>query len=135
MNPTKVRRVLWLDCGGGLAVGNAMFALSDWGREFFGMSAGLYFGIATANLLYGLFALSLALRSHRPRGLLTALAVANATWGVLCLGALPFLFGQVSIFGAGHVLAEGLFVLWLARVEWEHRDLLVHRDASVETRT
>lgn len=104
-----------------------MGLFSVWLREFFGMTEGLFFTIAAANLIYGLFSLSLTLRRHRPPVLIATLAAANAAWGVLCLGALPFLIGRVSIFGAAHVLAEGLFVLWLARMEWRHRHLLESR--------
>lgn len=107
-----------------------MGLLSDWLRELFGMPAALYWTIATANLVYGLFSLSQVLRRRRPPVLIATLVAANATWGVLCLGALPFLIGRVSIFGAAHVLGEGLFVLWLARMEWRHRRSLEHRAAE-----
>lgn len=64
---------------------------------------------------------------RRPADLLKSLIMANATWGLLCLGALPFRLSGVSIFGAAHVLAEGFFVLWLARMERQFRDLLEWR--------
>ena len=119
-----MRRLLWLDCGGGLLVGGAMLILSGWLLPIYGMPPFLYYGVAGANLAYGCFSLSLALRMNRSIRLVTALAMANGAWGVFCLGAAALFYDRVSLLGWGHLVLEGGFVLWLGWTEWRFRYLL-----------
>ncbi len=94
----------------------------------FQFPAPLYYTIAAANLSYGTFSLALALRSRRRIGFISALAIANAIWGVICLVIAVSIFGRASIFGMMHVLAECALVLWLAHMEWTHRTLIAKND-------
>lgn len=121
MKRIKPHQILRLDYGGGLIVGLLLLALAGWLRGLFAMPPLLYFGIAGANLAYGCFSLWIARRPARPVALVATLAGANAIWGILCGLAVVFLRDAMSIWGLAHVLAEGLFVFWLAGMEWRHR--------------
>jgi hypothetical protein len=117
----SVRALLWIDCAGGLAVGAALFGFAAWLAPLFRLPDPLYHVIAAANVGYGIFSLSLALRRRRPVALIATLAVANALWGGVCLIAAASLLGRASIFGLAHILAEGAVVFCLAQMEWRHR--------------
>ena len=119
-----MRHLLWLDCAGGLLVGSAMLILSGWLLPLYRMPALLYYGIAVANLAYGCFSLSVALRKNRPIGVVAVLAMANGAWGIFCLAAAPLFYGQLSLLGLGHLVLEAGFVLWLGWTEWRFRHLL-----------
>jgi hypothetical protein len=118
------RYLLWIDCVGALLVGAGMFALSGWLTELYQLPALVVTAIATANVAYGCFSLSLALRVKRPRAMITLLVLANAAWAVTCcVGAVMF-WHEASIFGIAQFLLEGAYVGYLARLEWIHRDQL-----------
>jgi hypothetical protein len=115
------RYILWVDSLAGLAVGLGMFALASLLRGIYGMPLGVYYGIAIANVVYGLYSLSLALRRRRSHLSIQVLAVMNATWAGTCVVAIIALFGKVGWLGLGHIGMEGLFVSWLAWMEWKSR--------------
>lgn len=118
------RSVLWVDCCGGLAVGLAMFAVSEWLSDLYRLPREVVLGIATANVAYGCFSLWLAIRATRPVRLIMLLALANAAWAALCGVAAIALWGKASAFGLAQFVLEALFVGWLAQLEWRQRNLL-----------
>lgn len=118
------RHILWLDCGGGLLVGSAMLILSGWLLPLYRMPALLYDLVAGTNLAYGCSSLFLALSPRRASRAVAALAMANGIWGMLCLALALWYMGQVTIFGLGHFVLEGGFVIWLGWSEWRDRHLL-----------
>jgi hypothetical protein len=121
MAAIPIRFILWLDCGGGLLVGTLMWALGGWLQPLFRLPPALYTGVTAANLAYGAFALVIALHRRRSVRHVATLAVANALWGCVCLAAVIAVAGRASVFGLGHLIAEGAFVVWLAGTEWRHR--------------
>lgn len=123
---TSKLSLLHLDSSAALLVGIGMLVLAGYLRELYGMSGGLYSTIALANIGYGLYSLSLVLRSRRSRSAILALVVANGTWAVLCAAGVIVLAitEQASVFGIAHVVAEGVFVGGLAVAEWRSRERL-----------
>ena len=102
-------------------MGLLMLVFADFLSGLFRFPGALYGVITAANLGYGVFALCLATWRKRPVILVSALAIANALWGVLCLVMVVGVAGSASVFGLAHILAEGALVFWLARFEWRHR--------------
>lgn len=125
--PRLARRLLRIDSGAGLLAGAAVLALSGWLAPLYDLPRALLLGMGVANLAYGTFSGSLAVRRRRPRGLIVALAAANATWALLCLaGALRFR-DSASPFGLAHLIGEGALVGTLAALEWRWREHLTVR--------
>ncbi len=122
-----VKAILWVDCGGALLVGGLMWVLADWLLALYRMPPSLFFAIATANLVYGCYSLSLALRRRRPQRLISALAVANAVWGCVCVVGALLLVGRASILGVATLLLEAAVVFTLAWWEWRYRAVLTSR--------
>ncbi len=127
---TLMRNLLWVDSSAGLVVGVFVLALSPWLGGLYGMSRALILGIGGANVVYGLFALSLARRQLRPRPLIALLAGANAAWAIFCVITVAAVWPSASWIGLAHLGLEALFGFGLAVLEWRHRDLLANRAVS-----
>lgn len=119
-----LRRLLWIDGSAGLLVGVAVLLLRERLVAWYGLPRGLLTAAGLANLLYGVYSLSLASRAVRPVGLIGLLVAANAAWAVVCV-VLVVLYGrQATLLGLGHLIGEGLFVSGLAALEWRWRERL-----------
>lgn len=119
------RKLLWVDCSAGAAVGLLVLTFSGWLSELYQLPRNFVVFMALANLAYALYSFSLATRPRRPRILILLLIVANMTWGVLCFWW-AFTYGQTaSLFGLAQLVGEGLFVGGLACLEWRWRELLL----------
>lgn len=134
MRTKGIASILWLDCSGGLLVGAGLWLLSGWLQPLYGLPEGLYFGMATANVAYGCFALFVATRRPPTVGLITVLAGANALWSVFCVLAFVQVFRSASLLGYAHLWLEGAYVLWLATMEWRHRVLLSQGNTPADGR-
>jgi hypothetical protein len=119
------RHLLWVDCVAALSAGVAMFGLARWLGELYAMPLWAVRGMAGVNIAYGLFSLSLASRTQRPRALIVVLVMANAAWAVVCgIVAITF-FQSMSLWAVLHWAFEGCFVRRLAAMEWKERDRLL----------
>lgn len=107
-----------MDSRAGLATGALSLAVAPWLATFYGLSLTVVLAVAVANVGYGSFSFWLTTQPHPPRELVRALAVANAAWALLCLGAVAYFYGDASIFGVAHFAIEGAFVGALAYAEW-----------------
>jgi hypothetical protein len=121
------KHLLWVDCVGGLVVGLGMFAVFDWLKRLYGMPTWLYLTVALANVCYGLFSLTLALKSRRPRFLLHTLVFANIFWGVVCVVLAATFSAELGILGLIQLVGEGLYVAGLGCVEWRFREQLLNK--------
>lgn len=118
--------LLWTDCTAGALVGVVVLALNGWLADLYALPQGFVRFMGAANLLYGLYSFSLAVRTERPMPLLILLVVANGSWAVACgVWAIAF-WGTASWLGLGQLLAEAAFVGGLAWLEWRHRESLRH---------
>jgi hypothetical protein len=117
-------RLLWIDGLAGLVAGAVTLLASGWLSEWYSLPQELLFIIGAANLLYGSYSTSLAMRSIRPEKLILLLVCANLIWAMLCLSLAIIYWEIATLFGLGHLLIEGLFVGGLARLEWRWRELL-----------
>jgi hypothetical protein len=118
------RYLLWVDCCAAFLAGLVVFSLSGRLSELYALPQEFLRGVAAVNVAYGLFSCSLALRVQRPRAMIAALVLANATWGMLCWIAVVIVMGRASLLGVAHLAFEGLFVGWLAHMEWTQREAL-----------
>ncbi len=114
-------RILTFDGSGGLVAGALVMALREPIAGFYGLSLGVVTVVALANLTYGAYSSTLALRALRgtlpSRRAVSVLIVANACWTIVCLGILVATRASAAIFGQLHIGLEGLYVLGLAGVE------------------
>lgn len=124
------RRLLWIDCSAGLVAGVVVLGLKPWLAVWTGLPGGLLLVIGVANLAYGCFSLSLAVRPVRPMGLIQLLVFANLAWAVLCLFWAARFHAEVRVLGLVQLVGEAVLVGGLGGVEWRYRHWLVNaRDA------
>jgi hypothetical protein len=117
--------VLHVDGTAGLAMGVLLFALQSWVSDLYNLSGVIIYFLATANVCYGLFALSLALSTRRNASSITLLAMANFVWAMVCVVMFIAFFQTASVIGLVFIGLEGLFVLILAIYEWKNRQVLL----------
>ena len=122
--PTGCRRLLWVDCTAGAVVGVAVLLTHGWLSEWFGLPRALLRFTGAANLAYGAYSFSLAVRSERPRALILLLIGANVLWAVLCVRWATVYGESATWLGLAHLLLEALFVGGLGVAEWRCREQL-----------
>ena len=118
------RNLLWVDCSAGLIIGALVLSLDDLLSRWYGLPRGLIFFLGVANVAYGLFSLSLAVRRKRPMSLIRLLVTGNLAWAVVCTGLVLAYLDTASPVGLALLLGEGLFVGGLGVLEWRSRRLL-----------
>ncbi len=80
-----------------------------------------------ANLLYGSYSLSLAVRRQRSLRSIQILCIANLLWAPICFSLAAIFRQPISVFGLVHLIGEGLYVGGLGFVEWQFRYRLTNR--------
>jgi hypothetical protein len=118
------QNILWIDCLGAFSVGSLFVLLAPWLAPLLQLPTGFVRTLGALNLLYGAYSLSLARRPTRPVVLIKFLVFANITWTFICLLNVYRLAGQASPLALAHFTLEGLWVAFLAKIEWEERDRL-----------
>lgn len=119
--------LLWIDCIAAALGGGAVLLLLPWLGALYGLPPGVLAAIGVANLLYGAYSCSLAVRRHRRRALVTLLVAANGAWALACVGMALHFAGSATWLGLGHLVLEAVFVGGLAVCEWRARGRLVRR--------
>lgn len=119
------RHLLWVDCTAAALAGTVVLALSGWLSHVHGIPQHLLLFTGVVNLLYACFSFSLAVRTRRPRALITLLVFGNSAWAVVCVGLAIAFWEPATLFGIGHLIGEAIFVGGLARLEWRWRDDLL----------
>lgn len=113
------RDLLPLDCAAGSGVGALVVVASGWLAGLYEIPQSYVLFNGAVSLVYGAFGLSLLLRKRRPLSGVSALAVANMAWGVVCLVAAGTL--DVGWLPRVHLIGEALFVGGLGALEWRWR--------------
>lgn len=113
--------ILHLDGASGLTVGTLILLLLEWVGRLYNLPVQTILFIAIANVCYGLYALSLAFSSNRSLILVSLLALANATWAIVCFAIVLIYLESVSIIGLTFLCLEGVFVFILALLEWQNK--------------
>lgn len=119
------KNILWLDCTAALLAGALVLSFPEWLSALYTMPEDLLLFIGAVNLLYTCYSFSLAIRARRPLFLIKLLAVANASWALVCIAIFAKFAGSLSLWGGGHLLGEALFVGGLAALEWKWRKHLL----------
>ena len=115
----------------GMSVGVVLLLFHAWVSPLHRLPESFILFMGAANLTYGLFSLSLALRQRRPRVLIRLLSVANVLWGLACCAWLWVYWESASVFGQGQLMLEALFVGGLGVLEWRWQEwLCAHHDDS-----
>lgn len=115
---------LWVDCSAGAIVGVLVLAFSGGLARLHGLPEGVLVVLGTANLLYAAYSWSLARSPRRTVRQIEVLALANAAWGVVCIGLALRYWAVASAFGFVHLFGEAVFVAVLAAIEWRQRHRL-----------
>lgn len=117
----RARTILGVDGGAGLLVGVVVLALHRWLAGLYGFHPDLVLAIGAANVLYGSFSTTLAVRasSGRPpsRRTVDVLVAANLAWAVVCVALIGATWRWATWIGLGVVAFEGVFVAALAVIE------------------
>ena len=121
MKPKKNLNVLHLDGTAGSTVGLLLLLLQNWVSSLYNLPIATIQFLATANVCYGVYALSLAFSSNRNFLAISLLAIANALWMVVCVIMVSLLFHTASSIGLIFISLEGIFVIGLAIYEWKNR--------------
>ena len=121
MKPKKNLNVLHLDGTAGSTVGLLLLLLQNWVSSLYNLPIATIQFLATANVCYGVYALSLAFSSNRNFLAISLLAIANALWMVVCVIMVSLLFQTASSIGLIFISLEGIFVIGLAIYEWKNR--------------
>lgn len=116
--------ILHLDGIAGLSVGILLLLFGNWVSEMYAMPRSIIFFLACANILYGLYALSLALRSEKSVRNIAVLSIANGLWMIVCIILIAKHIQTASFIGIGFLMGEACFVAFLAVVEWKNRHKL-----------
>ncbi len=120
-----MKHLLWIDCMAAALAGGFVLLLAPWLAQLHGLPPGLLTFIGIANLLYGCYSFSLAVRGRRPQALITLLVVANGAWSLACMGMAAHFSATATWFGMVHLAGEALFVGGLAACEWVWRKQLL----------
>lgn len=122
--PTNPVRWLWVDCIAGALVGVVVLAFAGWLARLHGLPEGVVLVLGIANLAYASYSFALARNPRRTLRQIEVLAVANAAWGVVCVGLAVRYWTVASAFAFVHLFGEAAFVAALAAVEWRQRHRL-----------
>lgn len=119
--PAVAKHLLWIDCTAAALAGGAVLLLWPWLARLYGLTPDWLVFIAIANLAYGSYSFSLALRRRRPLTLIILLVVANGAWALACVAMAVHFAGSATWLGLGHLVLEAAFVGGLAAREWRWR--------------
>ncbi len=115
------RALLWVDGLAGASVGVLVLVLHSWLAVLYGLSASLVLGLGAANLAYGCYSSTLAVRLHRgrppSRRAVVTLVAANAAWAVVCVVLAIALRERATLIGTAVLAFEAVFVGALALLE------------------
>lgn len=118
------KHILWVDCIGAILTGILLAALSGYIAPIYSLPQSWVIAHACVHLAYGAFSLSLAVRRTRPLVLISTLAIANASWAVLCIIFAARMVEGDSVLAAANFLIEGIYVGSLGFIEWNRREQL-----------
>ena len=113
--------VLHLDGTAGSFAGLVLFLLQNWVSSLYNLPVAAIQFLATANVCYGVYALSLAFSRNKRLFSISLLAIANTLWTVVCVIMVALFFQTASPIGLAFISFEGLFVVCLAIYEWKNR--------------
>ena len=116
--------ILHFDGSAGLIMGILLLGFVQWFSDIYSMPKNIILFLALANILYGIYALLLALRSERSTASVVTLSFANGLWAFVCSTLIVLHFHMASFIGIAFLIGEALFVAFLATYEWKNRFLL-----------
>lgn len=121
------QNLLWIDGGAGATVGALLLIGAKWISDLYDLPLNFIYFVATANLLYGCYSLTLASRRKRPMALIRLLIGGNLLWSILCIRWFIIFSDTASVFGLLQLGGEAVFVGGLGILEWRWRTHLQSR--------
>lgn len=118
----NAKNILWIDSLGGLFAGTLVLLLRELVADWHHLPVMTVTFLAAANLVYGSYALTIALRKTRTAHAVAALAIANMCWPLVCTTLLCLNWSIVSWTAIAHLVGEGLYVGALGWIEWKMRN-------------
>lgn len=116
------RTLLWLDGGAGVTVGILVLVFTEWLAELQGFSLRLVLFMGLANLVYGSYSTTLAVRATSGRApsprSVAWLVAANGAWALICVVIVASTWSSATLLGRTLATFEGLFVGSLAFAEY-----------------
>ena len=114
-------KILWIDGWAAFLAGIFVFLTVDWLNVWYLLPRDLLIFIATVNLCYASFSLTLALVKRPNIVLVILLVAANSAWSFNCLHLAINHITTASFFGLGYLVGEAVIVGTLACCEWRWR--------------
>ncbi|MBB1407740.1 hypothetical protein [Pseudoalteromonas sp. SG44-17] len=124
MKFNKNLTILHLDVSAGLVVGLLLFLLQDWVVSLYRLLNIIIIFLATANVCYGIYALTIALSNVKSAVFISILAIANTVWVFVCIAVVLYYAKTASYIGLLFICLEGIFVSFFAYYEWKYRYVL-----------
>ena len=121
----NVSKLLWIDCSAGAFVGLFVLIFHNWLSALYVLPINFVLFQGFANLAYSYFSFSLAAKRQRVYSHFVFLALANISWGMLCMFWYILYSESASIFGLTHLFLEAIFVGGLGYVELSYRRFLL----------
>ena len=113
--------ILHIDGGAGLIVGVSVFLLQEWISSLYQLPLSTIIFIALANVIYGIYAMSLVILNNTSIHFITTLVIANVAWAITCFSIMTFYFNSITLLGIAFIFLEAIFVCILSWVEWKNR--------------
>jgi len=107
-------------------VGVLLFALLEWVSVLYNLPVNIVILLASANVIYGIYALTLAFLVTKPVYTITVLAIANALWVCICIFIALYYVQTASLIGVVFIILEAVFVCILAYYEFKFRFVLTN---------
>jgi hypothetical protein len=90
-------------------VGVLLFALLEWVSVLYNLPVNIVILLASANVIYGIYALTLAFLVTKPVYTITVLAIANAVWVCICIFIALYYVQTASLIGVMFIILEAVF--------------------------
>ena len=105
-------------------MGVLLFALLEWVSVLYNLPVNIVILLASANVIYGIYALTLAFLVTKPVYTITVLAIANAV--CICIFIALYYVQTASLIGVVFIILEAVFVCILAYYEFKFRFVLTN---------
>lgn len=120
-----IPKLLWIDSLGALLVGVPVVLFRESIAVLHNLPLNTVVFLGVANLVYGCFSLSIAVRKKRSVSIISTLAIANILWAPICWILYSMYSSEISLLGTLHILGESLYVGMLGIIEYKNRNLLI----------
>ncbi len=120
----QYEKILWIDGGAAIVVGTFVLLVHELLSSLYGLPTYIVLILASGNLLYSIYSLTLALKPSRRLLAIKTLVLGNLIWATFCLSVVYVHYATATQIGLFFISFEAVFVIVLAILEWRWRYLL-----------